>query len=199
MQENKINARWLLGIDEAGRGPLAGPLAVAGVLIPADFAARAFFRGIRDSKQLTEKKREGWYTKITAEAELKWAVVLIAPEVIDEINIASAAREGAYKVYKKLSKTREEIMHVLLDGSLYLPRQVSQETIIKGDEKVPLIAAASIIAKVTRDRIMRKIHKKYPHYLFHRHKGYATLLHRQNIVQYGLSPAHRVSFCRKFV
>jgi ribonuclease HII len=186
----------LIGIDEAGRGPLAGPVVVGGVKMHQGFS-QAFFRGIRDSKKLSEKKREEWFVKITAHPQLSWYAAIIAPKIIDRINIQRAANLGASRVFAALAG--DDQCHALLDGGLYISLPVLQETIIKGDEKIPLIAAGSIIAKVTRDRIMRKLHRKFPQYGFASHKGYATVLHRERIKKYGASLAHRSTFLRNII
>lgn len=208
--------KFLIGIDEAGRGPLAGPVVVAGIKIatrnkrpawPAGRQATRIFAGIRDSKKLTPKKREEWYKFLTGHPKIEWAVARIWPKTIDRINIARAANLGVLRVYKKLSNVasrqssknkyftvRARRERTLLDGSLYLPAHIPHETIVRGDEKIPVIAAASIIAKVTRDRIMRRLHKKYPEYHFDIHKGYATLMHRTTLARHGYSVVHRRSF-----
>lgn len=182
------DTHYVIGIDEAGRGPLAGPLVVAGILTRFNLVR---FRGIRDSKKLSAKQREEWFAKLTHDPKITWATARIAPKTIDRIHIARAANLGALRVFKKLAKRRA---HVLLDGSLMLPKHISQKTIIRGDEKVPIIAAASIIAKVTRDRIMRQLHTKYPVYRFDIHKGYGTQMHRTCIRRFGYCPIHRASF-----
>ena len=194
--------KWIIGIDEAGRGPLAGPMVVAGV--KSEISARGgsavggksqkskFWRNIRDSKKLTAKQREKWFEFLTGHSRIKWATAKVYPKTIDRINIARAANLGARRVYDKL--VGGEIHTALLDGSLYLPKSAPHRTIIKGDEKIPVIAAASIIAKVTRDRIMRRLHKKYPQYGFDIHKGYGTKFHRAMIKKFGKSNIHRISF-----
>lgn len=199
----------LIGIDEAGRGPLAGPVVVAGVKIESriknhELWGRKFFDNIKDSKKLTAKQREEWFDKITNYPKIAWAVARIWPKVIDRINISQAANLGALRVYKKLSKATSRQArkiffepsreHALLDGGLKLSPHVSYESIIKGDEKIPVISAASIIAKVTRDRIMFRLHKKYPKYHFDVHKGYPTKLHISLIKKFGLCQVHRRSF-----
>lgn len=189
---------FIIGIDEAGRGPLAGPLVVAGIKMRADHKAeiRKFLRGIKDSKKLSARQREAWFLKLTVHLGLQWAVSYVSPAKIDRINIARASNLGAHRAYLRLVARRGGA-HALLDGGLSLPRHISQETIIKGDEKVPLISAASIIAKVWRDRIMRRIHNKFPEYGFDAHKGYPTRLHRERIMVYGLRKVHRRSFLKK--
>jgi ribonuclease HII len=185
------STQGMIGIDEAGRGPLAGPVVVAGVLMSPRLAARVLI-GIKDSKQLSAKQREQWFNFLTGHARIQWAVSCISPGVIDRINIYEAAQAGARGVYQKLSP--EKNCHALLDGSLHLPPPISHETIIRGDELIPIISAASVIAKITRDRIMARLHKKYPHYRFDLHKGYSTVLHREMIREFGRCDAHRESF-----
>ena len=183
--------KFIIGIDEAGRGPLAGPVVVAGVCMSPRLAGR-MLAGIKDSKQLSAKQRERWFTLLTAHPKIEWSVARITPAIIDRINIYQAAQLGARRVYEKLAPDKN--CHALLDGSLHLPPHISHETIIKGDELIPLIAAASIIAKVTRDRMMIRAHKKYPQYRFDLHKGYGTKLHRDTIREFGQCAIHRKSF-----
>ncbi|TSC68373.1 MAG: ribonuclease HII [Parcubacteria group bacterium Gr01-1014_66] len=183
-----------IGIDEAGRGPLAGPLVVAGVKIESRIMnyESGVLKGIKDSKQLSAKQREAWFVRLTSYPKIKWATAVVCPRVIDRINIYSSAQYGARRVYQKLATAQN--CHAMLDGSLHLPAHISQETIIKGDELIPLISAASIIAKVTRDRIMFRLHKRYPVYGFNLHKGYGTRLHREMIGKFGRCEVHRKSF-----
>lgn len=183
----------IVGIDEAGRGPLAGPVVVAGVKIQSAKTAKRLFAGIRDSKQLSAKKREEWFSILVSHPKIEFAVARVWPAVIDRINISAAANLAARRVHGKLSCGRRRV-YALLDGGLYLPEAIGQETIIKGDEQIPVIAAASIIAKVTRDRIMMRLHKKFPEYRFDLHKGYGTRLHRRILRSTGRSEVHRVSF-----
>ena len=188
----------IIGIDEAGRGPLAGPLVVAGVKIATSDKRQAtrIFSNIKDSKKLTAKQREGWFGILTAYPQIEWAAAKIYPKTIDRINIARAANLGARRVCAKLSflPPKLSLAHVVLDGGLRLPAHIPHETIIRGDEKIPVISAASIIAKVTRDRIMFRLHKKYPQYGFDAHKGYGTKMHRKMIKKLGRSQVHRRSF-----
>ncbi len=183
----------IIGIDEAGRGPLAGPVVVAGVKIQSAKTAKRLLAGIRDSKKLSAKKRERWFSVLSSRPEIEYAVARVGPAVIDRINISRAANLAARRAHWKLSRGRGGI-YALLDGGLYLPDSIPQETIIKGDEKIPLIAAASIIAKVTRDRIMLRLHKKFPQYRFDLHKGYGTRLHKEYIRRHGYSEVHRRTF-----
>ncbi|MCI8641602.1 MAG: ribonuclease HII [Clostridia bacterium] len=182
----------ICGIDEAGRGPLAGPVVVAGVIMPED----SMIEGVNDSKKVSEKKRELLYDKILEEA-ISYSVAIIGQDVIDEINILNATKQGVTNVVKGLDIRPELIIidalqHINTDGVPY-------EAIIKGDAKCYSIAAASIIAKVTRDRIMREWDDVYPQYGFIAHKGYGTAKHIQAIKEYGLCPIHRRSFTKNFV
>ncbi len=184
----------IIGIDEAGRGPLAGPVVVAGIAHRYGLRPQILDR-IKDSKKLTSKQREKWFLRLTLHPEIRWAAVCVSPALIDRINIAQASNLGARKVFKKLS--RGYSCSAVLDGSLYLSKKVSFDTVIKGDEKLPIVAAASVIAKVTRDWIMLRLHKKYPQYRFDAHKGYGTEFHRGAIKKFGRCGAHRKSFVLK--
>lgn len=179
----------ICGIDEAGRGPLAGPVVVAAVIMPRD----SFIEGVNDSKKVSEKKRETLYEKIINEA-IDWGVGIIEQKEIDEINILNATKKGLTMAIKELKVKPDRIIVDALDridtlGIPYTP-------IIKGDAKCYSIAAASIIAKVTRDRIMRQWDEIYPMYGFEKHKGYGTAMHMQAIREYGLCPLHRRSFTK---
>lgn len=195
-----MNVQYI-GIDEAGRGPLAGPVVVAGIKIKRGRQGiKNLFRGIRDSKKLTKKQREEWFLRLTCHPGVTWAVARVGPCVIDRINIARAANLGAKRVCQKLLTIEAKpqyyrgLASIVLDGSLTLPKNIPHRTIIKGDEKIPIISAASIIAKVTRDRMMLRLHRKFPEYCFDIHKGYGTKLHRKLIRKHGRSEAHRKSF-----
>ena len=182
----------ICGIDEAGRGPLAGPVVVAGVIMPAD----SMIEGVNDSKKVSEKKREILYDKIIEEA-ISYSVAIVGQDVIDEINILNATKQGVTQVVKGLNVRPDLIIidaleHINTDGVPY-------EAFIKGDAKCYSIAAASIIAKVTRDRIMREWDHIYPQYEFARHKGYGTAKHIATIKEYGLCPIHRKSFTKNFI
>ena len=172
------------GIDEAGRGPLAGPVSCAAVVM----AMNKIIDGINDSKKLAEKKREMLYDKII-ETAVCWSVILIDNSTIDTINILQATKKGMKEAYESLLY-KPDIM--LIDAvRLDIPNSVS---IIGGDAKSYNIAAASILAKVTRDRYMRKAGTKYPEYGFDKHKGYGTELHIEMLKKYGACPLHRKSF-----
>lgn len=181
----------ICGIDEAGRGPLAGPVVVAGVIMPKD----SMIEGINDSKKVSEKKREILYDKILDEA-ISYSVSIIGQDVIDEINILNATKQGVTNVVEGLDVKPNLIIVDALTG--INTKGIPYESIIKGDAKCYNIAAASIVAKVTRDRIMRQWHEVYPQYGFLEHKGYGTAKHMEAIREYGLCPIHRKSFTKKF-
>ena len=185
VMENELYERGfqkICGIDEAGRGPLAGPVVVAGVIMPRD----SMIEGVNDSKKVSEKKREKLYDLILEEA-ISYSVAIIGQDVIDEINILNATKQGVTNVVEGL------------DVKPDLTKGIPYDSIIKGDAKCYNIAAASIIAKVTRDRIMRKWDEVYPQYGFSGHKGYGTAKHIIAIKENGLSPIHRRSFTKNFV
>ncbi|RLC38264.1 ribonuclease HII [Candidatus Falkowbacteria bacterium] len=180
------------GIDEAGRGPLAGPVVAACVVIDSKFKVNnEKFYKINDSKKLTAKKREELYEIIINNAS-EVGVGVCDHKTIDRINILQATFLAMKKAISTLKKRPE---FLVLDGSFQIPNlSLEQEAIIKGDELVFTIAAASIIAKVERDRIMEALHNDFPQYSFDKHKGYGTKLHMENLKKYGPSPVHRVSF-----
>ena len=182
----------ILGIDEAGRGPLAGPVVVAGVIMPED----SMIEGINDSKKVSEKKREKLYDIILEEA-ISYSVAIIGQDVIDEINILNATKQGVTKVVEELDVKPNLI---LVDALTHInTKGIPYDSIIKGDAKCYNIAAASILAKVTRDRIMREWDEIYPQYGFINHKGYGTAKHIQALKEYGPCPIHRKSFITHFV
>lgn len=220
---------YIVGIDEVGRGPLAGPVTVCAVLCTAVFYKKlAKYEGLTDSKKLSEKNREHWFSMaklMQEEGSIVYAVESVSPKEIDRIGISKAIQKALnkalvtvvqpqHKNYPRFtlkgSDTLKNSLHpaqiaaseikVLLDGSLHAPLEFeNQETIIKGDQKEKIISLASIIAKVTRDRYMVKIAKKYPKYGLDVHKGYGTKLHRDAIKKYGLSEIHRKSFCKNIL
>ena len=191
-QLHKENFKNICGIDEAGRGPLAGPVVVASVIMPED----SMIEGVNDSKKVSEKKRELLYDKIIEEA-ISYSVAIIGQDVIDDINILNATKQGVASVIKELD-VRPDL--VIIDALEHIDTNgVPYKSIIKGDAKCYSIAAASIIAKVTRDRIMREWDEVYPQYGFIQHKGYGTAKHIAAIKEYGLCPIHRRSFTKNFV
>jgi len=182
----------ICGIDEAGRGPLAGPVVVAGVIMPKD----SMIEGINDSKKVSEKKREKLYDLIIEEA-ISYSVAIIGQDVIDEINILNATKLGVKKVIEEIDIKPELI---LIDALTSIDTKgIKYESIVKGDTKCYNIAAASILAKVTRDRIMRQWDEIYPQYGFLSHKGYGTAKHMQAIRECGLCPIHRRSFTKNIL
>lgn len=187
--------KYIVGIDEAGRGPLAGPVAVGAAMI-ADNKAKTFLKGIRDSKKLSPEDRELWFalaSRAEEEGELEFAVSLISEKIIDRHGINYAIWLGIKRCLNKLDVLPSE--HIFLDGGLKAPEQFKhQQTVIKGDEKIPIISLASILAKVVRDRRMVKLGKKYPKYKFEIHKGYGTRAHLKAIKKYGLVEPHRKTF-----
>lgn len=190
--------KFLVGIDEAGRGPIAGPVAVGVVMVAHDFDVAKEFPGVGDSKKLSEKKREEIYGMLetrAAEGRVCFRVEFESAEYIDAQGIAPAVSNALSKGLSSLSPDPTQV-HVQLDGALHAPSQFSQETIIHGDALVPLISLASIAAKVERDRLMVALSEKYPAYGFEKHKGYGTRAHYEMIVQHGLCPIHRRTFLR---
>ncbi len=182
----------ICGIDEAGRGPLAGPVVVAGVIMPQD----SMIEGVNDSKKVSEKKREKLYDLILEEA-ISYSVAIINQDIIDEINILNATKQGVTEVVEGLAIKPDLI---IVDALTHInTKGIPYDSIIKGDAKCYNIAAASIIAKVTRDRIMRQWDEIYPQYGFVQHKGYGTAKHIAAIKEYGLTPIHRRSFTKNFV
>lgn len=176
----------IAGIDEVGRGPLAGPVCAAAVILPKGL----IIDGINDSKKLTEKRREALHDVIAKEA-IAWATAFVEPEVIDEINIRQATHKAMQMAVDALKISPD---FLLVDGNDKIPFTVDSEYIVKGDAKSQTIAAASIMAKVTRDRYMVKMEEEYPGYAFAKNKGYGTKAHMEGIRQIGLCPLHRRSF-----
>lgn len=182
----------ICGIDEAGRGPLAGPVVVAGVIMPQN----SMIEGVNDSKKVSEKKREKLYDLILEEA-ISYSVAIIGQDVIDEINILNATKQGVTNLVEGLD-TKPNL--IIVDALNHIDTKgIPYDSIIKGDAKCYSIAAASIIAKVTRDRIMRQWDEIYPQYGFVQHKGYGTAKHITAIKEYGLCPIHRRTFTKNFV
>lgn len=185
--------RLIIGIDEVGRGALAGPVVLAAVSCYRSIRwTHPELGRIRDSKQLTPLRREVWFRYLTTYPGFAWRVARVGPAVIDRINIARAANLAAYRLITRLAPPRRHF--VWLDGGLALPERVPHRALVKGDERMPLIAAASIIAKVWRDRLMVRMAVAFPRYGFEIHKGYGTRAHRRAIRQYGSSPIHRNTF-----
>lgn len=190
--EKDKNIQYICGIDEAGRGPLAGPVVVAAVIMPKE----SMIEGVNDSKKISEKKREVLYEQIREEA-ICYGIGIIEQETIDEINILNATKEGLTNAIKDLEIKPNLI---LVDALTHINTLgIPYESIIKGDAKSYSIAAASILAKVTRDRIMRQLDEIYPQYGFEKHKGYGTKAHIDAIKENGICPIHRKSFVKNFI
>ncbi len=205
-----MKQKYIIGIDEVGRGPLAGPVTVAAIAATANFQ-KNFKVKLKDSKKLSPKQREIWF-KFVKENKIPFVVANVWPKTIDKINISRAANLAATRAARKLITNNKQLttknLKIFLDGGLFINLKLKNQksklqlkiknfkiqTIIRGDEKIPAIALASIVAKVHRDTLMKRLHKKYPRYGFDKHKGYGTKLHYKNIKKYGISEIHRKSF-----
>jgi len=188
--EKKALARgfkYIAGVDEAGRGPLAGPVVVAAVILGDNWDDGHL---LDDSKKLTAQKREHLFETISNEA-LAHKIVSITPKEIDKLNVLQATLLGMLRCLKEISPFPD---YVLVDGNHYPKTTINGEALVKGDSKSKSIAAASILAKVTRDRFMIKKAKQFPEWGFDQHKGYPTKHHKEMILKYGLTPLHRKSF-----
>lgn len=201
----------MIGIDEVGRGPLAGPVTVGAVIMPLYFTriiSRSSFV-LKDSKKLTPKQREEWFKWIRAEEKKKkvfWAVASVSPRTIDTINISRSANRAAGIALKKLklkSGFTGKYVNLFLDGGLFVDKKVLEslsipykkaKTVIKGDERIPVVSLASIVAKVKRDAYMNRLHIRHPEYGFEKHKGYGTKEHGEAVRKHGPSHAHRLTF-----
>jgi ribonuclease HII len=186
MQEANHSSLLIAGVDEAGRGPLAGPVIAAAVILDPNRP----IAGLNDSKKLTEKRRNALFEEIRQHA-LVWAVARATVAEIDSINIL---RASLLAMQRAVSQLRIKPDKVLVDGNFCPEFGCPAEAIIKGDEKEPAISAASIVAKVLRDRLMLMLDKRYPQYAFASHKGYGTALHTEMLKKYGASRVHRRSF-----
>ena len=185
-QEGRLRAEQIAGIDEAGRGPLAGPVVAASVVL----SAHKPIPGLADSKQLTLKKRVQLYKKIKSMAQA-WGIGVASAQEIDKLNIHHATLLAMQRAYAAM---RHEVDHVYVDG-LYCPELVTRCTaVVKGDQKVPVISAASILAKVTRDEEMQRHHEALPQYGFDQHKGYPTAKHIAALQKFGPCILHRRSY-----
>lgn len=185
----KKGCKYIAGVDEAGRGPLAGPVFAAAVILPEG----CIIRGINDSKKLTEKKRVELFDVIREKA-VAYCIADVSEKRIDEINILNATFEAMNGAVEGLDITPD---YVLIDGNRINGMTLPHETVIKGDARSISIAAASILAKVSRDRVMYDMAKKYPEYGFEKHKGYGTKAHCEAILEYGPCEIHRKTFLKK--
>ena len=192
--ENSLRGKGynlIAGVDEAGRGPLAGPVYAAAVILPEG----CVIKGINDSKKLSEKRRGELYDEITEKA-VAYSVCAIDEKRIDEINILNATFEAMNGAVNGLSVTPD---YVIIDGNRIAGMTIPHETVVKGDAKSISIAAASILAKVSRDRFITEMAEKYPEYGFEQHKGYGTKAHTEAILKYGPCEIHRRTFLKKLL
>ncbi|MDE1924586.1 MAG: ribonuclease HII [Patescibacteria group bacterium] len=190
--------QFLIGVDEAGRAPLAGPVSVGFVRVPLNFDVLKEFPGTKDSKQLTASAREEIYEQLLGRkktGDIEFVVRFSDHLTIDELGITKAVKKAIISGVRALAP-EPAVVSIKLDGLLYAPSQYVQETIINGDESQPIISLASIAAKVERDRLMKRMAKKFPNYGFESHKGYGTKMHYDAIRQFGLSEIHRRSYCK---
>jgi ribonuclease HII len=188
------NLARVAGVDEAGRGPLAGPVVAAAAILPprwAETGLPAELTGLNDSKQLTEAQREKYFEFLTTCAEIEFAIAAVDAGVIDEINILQATHRAMNDALAQLQPLPP---HALVDGRPVKTLRVPQTAIVKGDARSYSIAAASVLAKVTRDRRMREFHTQFPEYAFAEHKGYGTAKHLAAIAQHGACAIHRMTF-----
>ena len=190
LNAENMGYKAVCGVDEAGRGPLAGPVFAAAVILPANCE----IEGLNDSKKLSEKKREALFDVIKEKA-ISWCVASVDEKTIDEINILQATYLAMKNAVEGLDVTAD---YALIDGNRMPPIEIKGETIVKGDAKSMSIAAASILAKVSRDRFMLELDKEYPQYQFAKHKGYGTKLHYEMLTEHGVSPCHRMTFLKSF-
>ena len=192
----------IIGIDEVGRGALAGPVVVAAVALPKGFSPRRNnMPPLKDSKQLSHSQRTKWLNYVKSDPHVFYASARVYQGKIDKKNISRAANIAASKALQRLlDQSPVKKFSVILDGSLYLydanHKKLSSRTIIRGDERFISIKLASIVAKITRDEYMTRLHKKYPEYEFGRHKGYGTKLHKSMIKKYGVRDTHRLTFIK---
>lgn len=191
----------IIGIDESGRGPLAGPVFLGAVCIQRENVhyLKQHFEGLKDPKRMTPKQREEWFSvlkKAESDGILQISVAFSSHTIIDKYGIVPAIRLALHRAGRRIDAPRET-SRVLLDGGLKAQRTFAEQTtIIRGDSKEPLIMLAALAAKITRDKYMRRLHKEYPAYAFDQHKGYGTTLHYKALQTFGLSPVHRQSFLK---
>lgn len=192
---------WIIGIDEVGRGPLAGPVTVATMAIEKNFNIDCAGLSLKDSKQLSFKQREEWFKYFKKHPKIFYTTSSVSAIIINQIGIQRATKLAVRYALKRLINIKSALIDadVLLDGLLYAPKRYRQQTIIGGDRSVPIIAAASIMAKVTRDRKMLRFSNEFPEYSFNKHKGYGTKIHKKALQRYGLSEIHRILYCKTFL
>ncbi len=184
----------MAGVDEAGRGPLAGPVVAAAVILPRSWVLEGIpnaFADLNDSKQLTEAQRDRFFAGLTGDPAVRYAIAAVEPSVIDEINILQATHRA---MNQALADLGDDVDHALVDGRPVRSLRWPQTALVKGDSLSYSIAAASVLAKVTRDRVMREAEGRWPGYGFASHKGYPTPEHLEAVARLGPCPIHRLSF-----
>ncbi len=189
-------SKIIAGIDEVGRGPLAGPLVISLVICPWDKQTKKILKGVKDSKKISPKKREDWVLKVKKSNLFCYKTTKISNKLIDKNGLSYCLKVCIKRILKNLPVSPDIIY---LDGYLKAPEKYKQKSIIKGDEKIPIISIASIFAKVYRDKIMVKESKKYCCYCFDCNKGYGTKKHIKAIKKYGTCDIHRISFLKKII
>ncbi len=206
---------YIIGIDEVGRGSLAGPVTVAAVAIPKGFRVRNIKLPLRDSKKLNSRQRKEWFEYFHDHSLIRYSLAYVYPRTIERINIREAANRAALRAFLRLEEVIKPARYsnILLDGGLFLGRydlryqKIAQslqpfislaKTITKGDEKIACIKVASILAKVSRDRAMRRLGRMYPRYGFEIHKGYGTRAHLKTLRSLGATPVHRLTFVNEY-
>jgi len=187
----KPKRKIIIGVDEAGRGPWAGPVVAASVKIKSDLEHQQYYDQIRDSKKLSEKKRQQLLDNITNDSNIEYYYSVISNEIIDDINILEATKAAMVNCLNQYNSQHDEI---LIDGNQTVDFRSPVKAVIGGDDLIFEISAASIIAKQIRDNLMIEYDNKYPQYGFKKHKGYGTKLHREALLKYGPCPIHRFSF-----
>lgn len=188
---------WLLGVDEAGRGPLAGPVSVGVIAVPLGFDVAREFPGVADSKLLNPQKREIIFAELERRGQLgdvRFVARFSSHAYIDKFGITRAVRRAVWSGVRYLAAESSESV-VMLDGLLHAPQDYVQRTVTGGDLRVPLVSLASIVAKVTRDHLMERLAAQYPEYGFDAHKGYGTPEHKRAIARFGLCDIHRRTYC----
>ena len=189
--------KWIIGVDEVGRGPIAGPVMVCACAFNPAYRSKLSFVGLKDSKKMTPKAREAWFERVKEWQQkgiINFSLAQKSAAYIDQYGISSAIKLSLEDALEKLSFSPDSV-EVLLDGSLHAPSiYTHQHTVIKGDSKHPEISLASVIAKVSRDALMKKLHKKHPHYSWFKNKGYGTKEHFNSVVKEGITPYHRQTF-----
>lgn len=204
LKNNNSNVKYIIGVDEVGRGPLAGPVVLAAVCIPYGLRIQTKLGKLKDCKKLLPKKREEWANYLKSHPQVKYELSRIYPRGIEKLNISRAANRAAHRACLRLisgNRLKFGEFKIYLDGGLY-PRSdkvsLISQTVVRGDEKFTAVKIASILAKVQRDNYMVRLAKKYPEYGFEEHKGYATKKHRKAIIKHGPSEMHRLTFLGKY-